>query len=94
MPRQAFTDLPITINHRLPIRIYTDMKDLKTQSELEIVRESTSFNIEKDLWKEIRKVAIDLEMSATDLVEEALKEKLAKIKRETKEKHFTKGGGS
>ena len=70
------------------------MKDLKTQSELEIVRESTSFNIEKDLWKEIRKVAIDLEMSATDLVEEALKEKLAKIKRETKEKHFPKGGGS
>lgn len=68
------------------------MKDLKTQSDLEIVRESTSFNIEKDLWKEIRKAAIDLEMSATDFVEEALKEKLAKIKRETKEKHFPKGG--
>jgi hypothetical protein len=31
-------------------------------------------------------------MSATDLVEEALKEKLAKIKREMKEKHFPRGG--
>ena len=45
-----------------------------------MVRESTSFNIDKDLWKEVRKVAIDLEISATDLVEEALREKLAKIK--------------
>ncbi len=56
-------------------------------SELEIVRESTSFNIDKELWKEVRKVAIDLEMSATDLVEQALKEKLTKVKRELKEKH-------
>jgi hypothetical protein len=60
--------------------------------DIEIVRESTSFNIDKDLWKEVRKVAIDLEMSATDLVEEALKEKLAKVKREMKEKHFPRGG--
>ena len=41
------------------------MVNVKT-SEIEIVRESTSFNIDKDLWKEIRKTAIDLETSATE----------------------------
>jgi hypothetical protein len=61
-------------------------------SELEIVRESTSFNIDKDLWKEVRHVAIDLDMSATDFVEQALRDRLAKVKREMKEKHFPKGG--
>jgi hypothetical protein len=44
------------------------------------------------LWKEIRKIAIDLELSATDYVEEALREKIVKTKRELKEKHFPKGG--
>ena len=49
------------------IRIYIDITNQRS-SELEIVRDSTSFNIDKDLWKEVRKVAIDLEMSATDFV--------------------------
>jgi hypothetical protein len=61
-------------------------------SEVEIVRESTSFNIEKELWKEVKHAAIELDISATDFVERALRVELAKVKRELKEKHFPKGG--
>ena len=80
LPGLAFT---VRLKYQLIIKYNNNMVNLKT-SEIEIVRESTSFNIDKDLWKEMRKVAIDLEVSATDLVEEAIREKLAKIKKESK----------
>jgi hypothetical protein len=50
----------------------TELPDLK--------RESTSINIDPDLWKEVRKAAIDMGISATDFFEEALRRELARIK--------------
>jgi predicted transcriptional regulator len=43
-------------------------------------RESKSINIDPELWRELRKTAIDLNVSASDLFEEAIREKLARVK--------------
>jgi hypothetical protein len=43
-------------------------------------RESTSINIDPELWREVRKTAIDMDISATDFFEQALREKLAAVK--------------
>ena len=48
--------------------------------EIRVKRESTSINIDPDLWREVRHAAIDLGISATDFFEQALKEKLSKVK--------------
>jgi Ribbon-helix-helix protein, copG family len=45
-----------------------------------VKRESTSINIDPELWREVRHAAIDMGISATDFFEQALKEKLAKGK--------------
>ena len=45
-----------------------------------VKRESTSINVDPQLWKEVKKTAIDLGMTTTGFVEEALKEKLSKHK--------------
>jgi hypothetical protein len=50
----------------------TELPDLK--------RESTSINIDPDLWKEVRKAAIDMGISATDFFEEALRRELTRVK--------------
>ena len=44
-------------------------------------RGPTSINIDQELWKEVKKVAIDLGITATDFLEQALREKLAKRKK-------------
>lgn len=44
-------------------------------------RGPTSINIDQELWKEVKKTAIDLDITATDFLEQALREKLAKRKR-------------
>ena len=44
-------------------------------------RGPTSINIDQELWKEVKKTAIDLGITATDFLEQALKEKLAKRKK-------------
>lgn len=44
-------------------------------------RGPTSINIDQELWKEVKKTAIDLGITATDFLEQALREKLAKRKR-------------
>jgi DNA-binding protein YbaB len=49
--------------------------------ELEMKRESKSINIDPELWRELRKTAIDLNVSASDLFEEAIREKLARVKK-------------
>ena len=46
----------------------------------EMKRESKSINIDPDLWRELRKAAIDMDISASDLLEEAVREKLSKVK--------------
>jgi hypothetical protein len=43
-------------------------------------REPTSMNIDSNLWKEVRKTAIDKGITATEFFEQALREKLAKDK--------------
>ena len=48
---------------------------------IDMKREPTSVNIDPELWREVKHAAIDLNMSATDFFEEALKEKLAKVSR-------------
>jgi hypothetical protein len=48
--------------------------------ETELKREPTSLNIDPELWREVRKMAIDKGMTATDYFEQALREKLAKDK--------------
>ena len=55
-------------------------------SEVEVKRESTSVNIDPELWREVRHTAIDMGISATDFFEEALKEKLARVKEKGKSK--------
>ena len=47
-------------------------------------RESRSINIDPDLWRELRKTAIDMNVSASDIFEEAIKEKLEKIRGKSK----------
>ena len=42
-------------------------------------RKPTSLNIDEDLWVEVRIAAMRNQMTATEFVESALKEKLAKI---------------
>jgi hypothetical protein len=44
-----------------------------------VKREPTSLNIDPDLWREVRKTAIDLGITATEFFEQALREKLARI---------------
>jgi hypothetical protein len=44
-------------------------------------RGPTSINIDQELWKEVKKTAIDLGITATDFLEQALREKLAKRKK-------------
>ncbi len=49
-------------------------------STLQMVkREPTSLNIDPELWREVRKTAIDMGITATEFFEQALREKLAKI---------------
>jgi uncharacterized protein YbcI len=42
-------------------------------------RKPTSLNIDEDLWVEVRIAAMRNQMTATEFVENALKEKLAKV---------------
>ena len=42
-------------------------------------RKPTSLNIDEDLWLEVRIAAMRNQTTATDFVESALKEKLAKV---------------
>lgn len=52
-------------------------------TEIEMAkREPTSLNIDPELWREVRKTAIDMDISATEFFEQALREKLERIKRE------------
>ena len=44
-------------------------------------RGPTSINIYQELWKEVKKAAIDLGITATEFLEQALREKLAKRKK-------------
>jgi hypothetical protein len=43
-------------------------------------RGPTSINIDLELWKEVKKAAIDKGLTATEFLEEALREKLARKK--------------
>lgn len=52
-------------------------------SELDVVKRGpTSVNIDLELWKEIKKLAIDEGETATEFLEKALRDRVAKIKRE------------
>jgi hypothetical protein len=44
-------------------------------------RGPTSINVDQELWKEVKKAAIDLGITATEFLEQALREKLAKRKK-------------
>jgi hypothetical protein len=44
-------------------------------------RGPTSINIDQELWKEVKKTSIDLGITATEFLEEAIKEKLANRKK-------------
>ena len=46
-----------------------------------VKREPTSLNIDPELWREVRKTAIDMGITATEFFEQALREKLAKVKK-------------
>jgi hypothetical protein len=50
-------------------------------SELDVVKRGpTSVNIDLELWKEVKKAAIDEGITATEFLEAALKDRLAKAK--------------
>ena len=56
---------------------------INTNTEENVImvkREPTSINIDPDLWKQVKKAAIDQDITATEFFEQALKEKLARKK--------------
>ena len=56
---------------------------INTNTEENVImvkREPTSINIDPDLWKQVKKGAIDQDITATEFFEQALKEKLARKK--------------
>ena len=58
-------------------------KMINTDTEENVImvkREPTSINIDPDLWKQVKKAAIDQDITATEFFEQALKEKLARKK--------------
>jgi len=56
------------------------MVDTKTV-EVELVkRDPTSLNIDSELWHEVKNMAIDKGVTATEYLEQALREKLSKDK--------------
>jgi hypothetical protein len=46
-----------------------------------VKREPTSLNVDPELWREVRKTAIDMGITATEFFETALREKLAREKK-------------
>jgi hypothetical protein len=59
--------------------LYSKQASQLTDSEL-AKRGPTSINVDLELWKSVRKAAIDEGITATEFLEEALKDRLAKIK--------------
>ena len=59
------------------------MKNSEIVEDFDMVtkRGPTSINIDQELWKEVKKAAIDLGITATDFLEQALREKLGKRKK-------------
>ena len=55
------------------------MSETISQEEAMGKRKPTSLNIDEDLWVEVRIAAMRNQMTATEFVENALKEKLAKV---------------
>ena len=50
-------------------------------SELDVAKRGpTSVNIDLELWKQVKKAEIDEGVTATEFLEEALKDRLAKTK--------------
>jgi hypothetical protein len=49
-------------------------------------REPTSINIDPELWREVRHAALDLDMSATDFFEQALRNELTRVRKEKPKK--------
>jgi hypothetical protein len=51
-------------------------------SQLDVAKRGpTSININLDLWKEVKKAAIDEGITATEFLEEALRDRLKKSKK-------------
>ena len=59
---------------------YTEIEMTKKHVD----REPTSMNIDSELWREVRKMAIDKNITATEYFEQALREKLAKDRTKVK----------
>jgi hypothetical protein len=55
--------------------------EIVKESDMVVKRGPTSINIDQELWKEVKKTAIDLGITATDFLEQALREKLSKRKK-------------
>jgi hypothetical protein len=55
--------------------------EIVKEDDMVTKRGPTSINIDQELWKEVKKAAIDLGITATDYLEQALREKLAKRKK-------------
>jgi Ribbon-helix-helix protein, copG family len=45
-----------------------------------VKREPTSISVDAELWKQVKKAAIDLDITATEFFEQALREKLSNLK--------------
>jgi hypothetical protein len=44
-------------------------------------QKSTSIAVDPAIWREVKKTAVDLDISATKFLEQALTEKLSRVKR-------------
>jgi hypothetical protein len=59
---------------------YIPLMVASSSSTLQMVkREPTSLNIDPELWRQVRKTAIDMGITATEFFEQALREKLARV---------------
>ena len=66
-------------SYYVAIMLYSKQASQLTDSDL-TKRGPTSINVDLELWKSVRKAAIDEGITATEFLEEALKDRLAKTK--------------
>jgi hypothetical protein len=59
--------------------LYSEQASQLTETEV-AKRGPTSINIDLELWKEIKKLAIDEGETATEFLEQALRDRVAKLK--------------
>jgi hypothetical protein len=70
----------MTLWYDVGVKYMSKMIDTKIAEAELVKRDPTSLNIDSELWREVKKMAIDKGVTATEYLEQALREKLSKDK--------------